>query len=275
MRRTQVLSIDVGPKALITIALMMVVAMVVSCSESSDGMSYADLPDVVDVVALGGSNVGGYGFGGEDVAYPAVYARDLAAAAGIETRYTAHHTLTTMQTRHLDAWNELLANDDRIRADLEAAEIVILEIGIHTILLECGVLYVGWTVDCMSETATAMAAGYQDLFAAIDELVSDDTVVMAFNQGLPRPTSEHWRDQPDWPAMKTDGFEAWWRGLDAAAAEHGAIVIDTAHMFLGTEPDEYGLSAEYTQTDNVHLNAEGHQLFADLLAANDTIEPEP
>jgi len=74
--------------------------------------------------------------------------------------------------------------------------------------------------------------------------------------------------------MKAEGFEAWWGSLDAAATAHGAIVIDTAHMGLDEEPDEYGIGPEYTQPDNAHLNPAGHRLFADLLLAADTIGPE-
>ena len=52
----------------------------------------------LDVVALDGSNVAGYGLGGAfdpEQGYPGVYARSLGEETGIETRYRAHHTLET------------------------------------------------------------------------------------------------------------------------------------------------------------------------------------
>ena len=257
------------------IGLAMALALLAGCSNSGTGGAYDDLPAVVDVVALGGSNVGGYGLAAPydpDLAYPAVYARSLAEEAGVETRCRSHHTLEDMQTRHLRTWNELLTTDEQIRSDLEAAEVVIMEIGVHTVLLECG-FYTDWTLDCLSEVAASMSDEYEELFDAIEDLVADDTIVMAFNQGLPRPTSEHWRDHPDWAAMKTNAFEVWWDGLDAAATAHNAIVIDTAHMFGEGDPDEFGMSPEYTQPDNAHFNSEGHRLWADLLLDADGIDP--
>jgi lysophospholipase L1-like esterase len=260
-------------KTLVFIVMLATLTAVASCSDSASGMAYEDLPAVVDVVALGGSNVGGYGVGGTEQAYPAVYARSLAEEAGVETRCASHHTLETMQTRPLSRWNQLLATDEEMRADLEAAEVVIVELGVHTILIGCG-WYTEWTVSCLSEVAASMSAEYEQLFDAIDELVVDGTIIMAFNQGLPRPTSEYWRDDPDWPAMKAEGFEVWWGGLDAAATAHNAVVIDTAHLFGDGDPDEFGIGPEYTQPDNAHLSPEGHRLFADLLLDADGIGPD-
>ena len=149
---------------------------------------------------------------------------------------------------------------------------MIIEIGVHTILLECGT-HLTFTKECLIDATATMPAEYEKLFSTIDELVADDTIVMALNQGLPRPTSEYWRDHPDWPAMKSQAFEVWWGGLDAAAAAHNAIVIDTAHMFGDGDPDEFGIEPEYTQPDGAHLNPEGHRLFADLLLEADGIDP--
>lgn len=232
---------------------------------------------VLDIVALGGSNVAGYGLGSAfdpDRAYPAIYARNLAEEAGVETRYRAHHTLETTpwQNRSLSTWNHLLATDEEIRADLESAEVVIMEIGIHTIILKCGT-HLTFTKECLIDVTAAMPAEYERLFRTVDELVDDATIVMAMNQGLPRPTSEYWRDHPDWPDMKSEAFEVWWGGLDTAATAHGAIVIDTAHMFGEGDPDEFGLGPEYTQPDGAHFNPEGHRLFADLLLEADGIDP--
>jgi lysophospholipase L1-like esterase len=265
-------------------------ALIVGACSSGDSSSPTTAPQttttiattttaavVIDVVALGGSNVAGYGLGGAfdpDQGFPAVYARSLADETGIETRYRAHHTLETTpwQNRSLSTWNALLATDEEIRADLESAEVVIIEIGVHTIVIKCGT-HLTFTKECLIDATATMPAEYEKLFGTIDELVADDTIVMALNQGLPRPTSEYWRDHPDWPAMKSEAFEVWWGGLDAAAAAHNAIVIDTAHMFGGGVPDEFGIGPEYTQPDGAHLNLEGHRLFADLLLEADGVAP--
>lgn len=231
----------------------------------------------LDIVALGGSNVAGYGLGGAfdpEQGYPAVYARSLVEETGVETRYRAHHTLETTpwQNRSLSTWNALLATDEEIRANLESAEVVIIEIGVHTIVIKCGT-HLTFTKECLIDATATMPAEYEKLFSAIDELVADDTIVMALNQGLPRPTSEYWRDHPDWSAMKSEAFEVWWGGLDAAAAAHNVVVIDTAHMFGDGDPGEFGIGPEYTQPDGAHLNPEGHRLFADLLLEADGIDP--
>lgn len=263
-------------KTLTCVVLTVASALLAGCSDSGNGVAYDQLPAVVDVVALGGSNVGGYGLAAPydpEQAYPALYARSLAEEAGVETDCHSHHTLERMQTRHLSTWNKLLTTDEQMRSDLEAAEVVIIEIGVHTILIECG-WYRDWTVNCLSEVASAMSDEYEELFGTIEELVADGTIVMAFNQGLPRPTSEHWRDHPDWPAMKAEGFEVWWGGLDAAAAAHNVIVIDTAHTLQDVDPEEFGLAPEYTQPDNAHFNSKGHRHFADLLLEADGIGPD-
>ena len=256
--------------------LAMALVLLIGCSDSATGKTGDELPSVVDVVALGGSNVAGYGLGGAfdpDQGFPAVYARSLADETGIETRYRAHHTLETTpwQNRSLSTWNALLATDEEIRANLESAEVVIIEIGIHTIVIKCGT-HLTFTKECLIDATATMPAEYEKLFSTIDELVADDTIVMALNQGLPRPTSEYWRDHPDWPAMKSEAFEVWWGGLDAAAAAHNAIVIDTAHM--SGDPDEFGIGTEYTQPDGAHFNPEGHRLFASLLLEADGIGPD-
>jgi hypothetical protein len=273
------------PQALALIAsgatLAIALVFLVGCSDSASGETGNELPSIVDVVALGGSNVAGYGLGGAfdpggpidpDQAYPAIYAQDLAEEAGVEARYRAHHTLETTpwQNRSLSTWNELLATDEEIRADLESAEVVIMEIGVHTVLIKCGT-HLTFTKECLIDTAATMPAEYEKMFRTVGELVDDGTIVMALNQGLPRPTSEYWRDHPDWPAMKSEAFEVWWGGLAKAAAAHNAIVIDTAHM--SGDPDEFGLGPQYTQPDGAHFNPEGHRLFADLLLEADGIDP--
>lgn len=263
------------PASLLLIPLLVAMTAMTACSEPDSGVAYDELPAVVDVVALGGSNVGGYGLAtpfDPEQGYPAVYARSLEEEAGVQVRYQAYHTLETMQLRPLSTWNELLANDDQMRGDLRDAEVVIIEIGVHTIIMECG-SYTSWRLECLTDVAASMTDEYEKLFSTIDELVADDTIVMALNQGLPRPTSQYWRDSPDWPAMKAQAFEVWWDGLDAAATAHDAIVIDTAHMFGDGDPDEFGIGPEYTQPDHAHFNPEGHRLFADLLLAADTIGP--
>lgn len=251
------------------------VASLSGCSDSEDRAANEQLPAEVDVVALGGSNVAGYGLASPfdpEQAYPAVYARSLAEQADVETRHHRHHTLEHQpwRLRSLATWNELVATDEQMRADLSAAEVVIIEIGVHTILLECGD-YQSWTKDCLVDVAATMPDDYEQLFGTVDELVADGTIVMALNQGLPRPTSEHWRDHRDWPAMKADAFEVWWGGLDSAADAHDAIVIDTAHMFGEGDPDEFGMGPEYTQPDGAHFNPKGHRAWADLLLEADGI----
>jgi len=256
--------------------------LLVGCSDPASEETDSQLPSIVDVVALGGSNVAGYGLGGAfdpagpidpDQAYPAIYARSLSEEAGRETRYRAHHTLETTpwQNRSLSTWNELLATDEEMRANLELAEVVIIESGVHTIVIKCGT-HLTFTKECLVDATSDMPAEYEKMFRTVGELVNDGTIVMALNQGLPRPTSEHWRDHPDWPAMKSEAFEVWWGGLAAAAAARNAIVIDTAHM--SGDPNEFGLGTEYTQPDGAHFNPQGHRLFADLLLEADGIDPE-
>lgn len=258
----------------VTFLLLFALVFLFGCSGSSDGVAYDELPAVVDVVAFGGSNVAGYGLGGPltfdpEQAYPAVYAGLLAEAAGVETQLHPHHTLevTPWVYRSLTTWNELLASDEQIRADLASAEVVIIEIGIHTILSECAD-FPHWTKDCLVDVAASMPDEYEELFGTVDDLVADDTIVMALNQGVPRPVGEFWRDDPDWPAMKAEAFEVWWGGLDTAAEAHEATVIDTAHTY------ESGIGPEYTQSDGVHFNSEGHRLVADLLLEADGIGPD-
>jgi len=112
-----------------------------------------------------------------DQAYPAIYARSLAEEAGLETRYRAYHTLETTpwQNRSLSTWNQLLATDDEMRAELESAEVVIMEIGVHTIILECGT-HLTFTKECLIDVTATMPAEYERLFRTVEELVDDGTM---------------------------------------------------------------------------------------------------
>lgn len=234
------------------------------------------LPTEVDVVALGTSNVAGWGVGDDpgssfdpESAYPGVYARLLAEERGVSTRLHAWYPdQLGNEIRTLPEWNEILSSDEQMRTDLREAEVVILEIGAHTIFAECGLWW--GNVDCLTRVCATMPPQYDWLLGEVRSLVDDDAVVMAINQGiLPRVGASLWQRE-DWPEVRAASFDVWWGGIAAAAAEHGAILVDTVTGFNGPDADQ-DLFDGLLQADGLHFNDAGHLASAQYLLERDGI----
>ena len=234
---------------------------------------------VWDVVALGDSLVAGWGVRSEEPytpgeAFPGVYARSLAEELGVETVLDSYFPdQLGNEVRTVAEWNEVLAADEAMRADLEGAEVVIVWLGYHNIVPallshRCGNEWPEPLRTCLQEATETMPADFDELLGTIESLVHGGAVVMIGNQAVAALQLEYWGSQPFWPELKAVAFDGWWDGIEAAAAAHGAIMVDSAEALNGPEGNQ-ALHPEFVLPDQLHLNSAGHRFLADLFLAAD------
>jgi hypothetical protein len=178
------------------------------------------------------------------------------------------------EVRTVAEWNEALASDEQMQADLRGAEVVIVWLGYHNIVPallfgECG--GIGWPDPmraCLQEATETMPTDFDQLLGTIGGLVPEGAVVMIGNQGVAALQVEHWGPQPFWPELKAVAFDGWWQGIETAAAAHGAIVVHSAEALNGPDGNQV-LHPEFVLADQLHLNAAGHRFLAELFLAAD------
>ena len=232
-----------------------------------------------DVVASGDSLVAGWGVRSDEAytpeeAFPGVYAQSLGEELGVET--VLHPYFPDQlgnEVRTVAEWNQVLASDEEMQADLRGAEVVIVWLGYHNIVPalvfgECGR---GWPEPlrtCLQEATETMPANFDQLLGTIESLVPDGTVVMIGNQAVAPMQVEDWGSQPFWPELRAVAFDGWWEGIETAAAAHGAIVVHSAEALCGPDRNQI-LHPDFVLPDRLHINAAGHRFLADLFLAAD------
>lgn len=221
-----------------------------------------------DVVALGDSFIEGVGAGGPQRGLAGAYARLLGEQLGIET---ALHTYTDYET--VADWAEGLARSAAMQEDIAAAEVVIVWLGYHNVLwalwgATCEATWPEPLRTCLAERTDTMPADYDALLGAIASLVSDEAVVMIGNQALGPPEILEWGDEPFWPELKAVAYDVWADGIAAAAAAHGAIMVDSALWLTGPDGNQL-LRSEFLASDRIHFTAAGYEALARLFLEAD------
>lgn len=241
-----------------------------SCPGASD-------PPLV-LVALGTSETAGSGIRTDEPyspqeAYPAQYADILCKELGVTIELRSYFpSQLGSELAPLAWWNERVAGDPVIRADLAAAKIVVLwAMGSHDVV---PALVLGWCsgdwpdpLKGCFETATADIPAETDrLFTAISELVPKGTKVLAADAYLPPVVLESWAAEPYWQELK--------RIIDPRAIimpialKHGFTFVDTEAAFngptLGAMP-----AAGLFQSDGLHPTAAGALATAKVFAEAD------
>lgn len=260
----------------IAAAILLLTVALAACGTSADEQHTA-LPDTVDVVAIGASNVAGYNIDGRegedpDVAFPGIYADRLAEEHGVQT---ALHTYAPGDERSLRHWNDVLSADAQLRSDLADSEVVILFVGFHDLMPVLLFDRCGDTWDtmqpCLDDIVAEMPEQYDTMLETITDLASDDTIVMIGDGGVPPLLLDAYADQDYWPQLYDTAFLGWRQAIVDAAGQHGVIVVPTAEALNGPEGTSDPIE-EYDSGDGVHFSRAGHEYLAEVFLDADGIE---
>ena len=235
-----------------------------------------------DLVAIGDSNVAGWGIRPEepyspDLAFPGVYARLLGAEQGVTvTRRSYFPSQEGNEVRTVADWNDTLATDEALQNDLSRANVVIVLVGYHNVVPalifgECGSQW-GPLKKCLQAATKTMPSDYDKLFATIQEVVPEGTTVLAGDYGIPTPLYDQWSGKPFWPEMKKAMYEGWRDALEVAAKANGATVVHTYAALNGPKGNK-PLADDLT-TDGWHFSEKGHERLARIYMAEDGLSAE-
>ncbi len=173
---------------------------------NTTGATTTTAAEVWDVVALGDSLVAGWGvlsassYSPEE-AFPGVYARLLAEQLGIETALHSYYPSQSFaDVRTVAEWNQELATDEEMRADLQGAEVVLVWLGYHNIVpaLVFGSCGIEWEPlkACLEEATATMPADFDELLGTIRSLVPEGAIVMIGNQAIAPQQIDGWASRP-------------------------------------------------------------------------------
>lgn len=230
------------------------------------------------LVALGTSETAGWGIRSDEPyspqeAYPAQYADILCQELGVTVELHSYFpSQLGNELAPLAWWNERVAGDPAIRADLAAAEIVVLwAMGSHDVvpalaLRACAGDWPDPLKTCFEKAAANIPAENDRLFTAISELVPEGIRVLAADAYLPPAVLDRWAAEPYWQELK--------RIIDpranimSLAQEHGFTFVDTEGVFNG--PTGSAVPADgLFQSDGLHPTAAGALAVAEVFAEAD------
>jgi len=229
------------------------------------------------VVALGTSETAGYGIRPDEAyspqeAYPAQYADILCKELGAPVELHSYFPSPLASGwSPLAWWNERVAGDASMRADLAAARIVLLwAMGSHDI----GPAFEGgcsgdWPDPlkaCFEAAAANIPAETDRLFTAISALISKGTSVLAAAPyGLPA-VIELYGAEPYWKELKQI-FDAR-VSVVPLARKHGFTLVDLEAAFNGPTLDAMPAPGLF-QPDGIHPTAAGALAVAKEVAKAD------
>ena len=224
------------------------------------------------LVALGTSETAGYGIG-PDEAYPAQYADILCKELGVPVDLHSYFPSSfTDGWFPLAWWNERVATDPAMRADLAAARIVVLfAMGSHdigpAILGGCSGDWPDPLKTCFEAATAKIPVETDRLFTAIAGLVPTEAKVLAAAPyGLPL-VIERWGAEPYWKEMKPI-FE---RVVDRSlVGKHGFTLVDLEVAFNGPTLDAMPAAGLF-QSDGIHPTTAGALAVAKVFAEADGI----
>jgi hypothetical protein len=220
-----------------------------------------------DLVALGDSTPACYGVSA-DHCYVQVYAKYVEQDLGINV---AVHNWSTNSIRTVVDWVEIVRNNEELRDNLRNAQVITIWMGWHDLIPNIGVPLGGpchpraqeVNVDCLAEVTAPMELAFNDLLSEVVSLVSPvETLILIADVGIPPLFVAGWKEDGTFDIMRRYAYEVWRDYIIQAASRYGVHVVHTYEVFNGPSGDQ-GLSPEFMQSDNLHLNEQGHKLLAD------------
>ena len=232
-----------------------------------------------DLVALGDSNVAGWGIRDDEPfspadAFPGVYAASLSDERGVTvTLHSYYPDQLGNEIRTIAEWTDVVARDPAMRADLGQAELVVVLIGFHDMLRvflfgDCPGPWPDPMQECLRGFTERMPADFAELYAAIAALVPDPATVLLLDYGSTPQAYSNWGDDPNWPAIRQAMFGDWQDGLRSAAEDAGFRVVHMSTALLADDGAPRYDAYEIT-SDGLHFNAAGHRILADQCLLED------
>jgi lysophospholipase L1-like esterase len=231
-----------------------------------------------DLVALGDSNVAGWGIREDQPytpaeAFPGVYGQQLAEQQAVEVVLHSYYPdQLGNEVRTVAEWADVVRTDPSMRSDLAEAEIVILLIGFHDLLpaVMFGSCPSRWPAfgQCVGKLTEPMPAAFDTLYGEVADLLPDGATVLVNDYGIPGPIYDAWSDDPHWDEIRAVLFEDWRDALEAAATKHGFKVVPT-YAAMNDPGGRPKAPSEQVTTDGWHFNAAGHRIIADIVLAED------
>lgn len=243
--------------------------------EPSTGTSSAEW----NLVALGDSNVAGWGIRDDEPhspaeAFPGVYAASLANELGVTvTLHSYYPDQLGNEVREIAEWTDVIARDPTMRADLTEARVVVVLIGFHDLIpvFLHGACPSSWPDplrECLNGYTQSMPDDFAELYAAIAGLVPSAATVLVLDYGSSPQAFATWGDDLAWPEMRQAMFGDWQDALRAAAATAGFTVV---HMSTALIEDDGAPKYDRNEvtSDGLHFNSRGHRILADQILAED------
>lgn len=239
--------------------------------------SFAGEPLVV--VSLGTSESAGWGIRDDEAyspqaAYPALYADLLCQELGVPVELRSYFpSQRGNQLARLAWWIQKVEDDAPLRADLAAADVVLLwALSSHDVvaaLLLGGACRGDWPdplKGCLEEKTGRIPAETDELFGLIKGLVGSETVVLAGDAYAPPAVVEMLADEPYRDVVKAmvDPYFT----VKPMARKHGFVFVDTELEFNGTSRWKMPADGLF-QSDGLHPTAAGALLTAKTYAAAD------
>lgn len=232
-----------------------------------------------DVVALGDSNVAGWGVrAGErfspDAAFPGLYAAALADQQGVSmTLHSYYPDQLGNEIRTIAEWTDVVGRDPSMQADLAEAKIVVLLIGFHDMLAvflhdACPPPWPEPMKACLNTRTAPMRADFVELYAAIGALVPSDAIVLVLDYGSTPTAFEYWGNDPAWQEIRQAMFGDWQDALRDEATAAGFVVV---HMSTALMHDDGAPRYDVNEvtSDGLHFNTEGHRILAEQCLLED------
>jgi hypothetical protein len=233
------------------------------------------------LVALGTSETAGWGIRTDESyapqyspqeAYPARYADILCEELGRPVELHSYFPDQLGGWFPIAWWNERLSGDAALRADLAAADVVVLwPLSAHDVIpvSAFGGCQGEWPdpLRACLEAATADIEPQMDIaFSTIAALVPDTATVLAADAYEPPAVFTSWRAEPYYDEM-------WQIGdphvvVERLAPQYGFTMVETQAALGGASPSEPPSDGLF-QIDGLHPTALGSQLLAEAVARED------
>ena len=219
-----------------------------------------------DLVALGDSTPTGYGVGAQ-YSYVQILAGYIEEDLGVDVEV---NNWATNNTRTVARWVEEVRDNQDLRDDLQNAEVITIWLGWHDVIPKIGLGKGGpcyrrdeVDLDCLRGVTDPMQNGFDELLSEIVALADPaETLILIADVGIPGRFVAKWKEYGTLDLLKREAYEVWRDYIIQSASEHKVHVVHTYEVINGPNVDQE--SQEYSQSDGLHFNKQGHELLADI-----------